>query len=53
VHFSWLGFIEMFVVLAFALGWGVLELVALRLDKQREKAVKLAKGPGAPPGRRE
>jgi hypothetical protein len=35
VHFSWLGFIEMFVVLAFALGWGVLELVTLRMDKQR------------------
>ena len=35
MRFSWLGFIEMFVVLAFALGWGVLELVALRMDKQR------------------
>jgi hypothetical protein len=35
VHFGWLGFIEMFVVLAFALGWGVVELVTLRLDKER------------------
>jgi hypothetical protein len=32
---SLLGFMEMFIVLAFALGWGVLELVALRLDKKR------------------
>jgi hypothetical protein len=36
VHFSWLGFIEMFVVLIFALAWGVLELVTLRMDKQRD-----------------
>jgi hypothetical protein len=32
---SLLGFMEMFIILAFALGWGVLELVALRLDKKR------------------
>jgi hypothetical protein len=31
---SWLGLIEMFVILLFALGWGVLELVASRLDKK-------------------
>lgn len=33
---SWLGLIELFVVLAFVLGWGILELVGLRLDRQRE-----------------
>jgi hypothetical protein len=32
---SLLGFMEMFIILAFALGWGVLELVGLRLDKKR------------------
>jgi hypothetical protein len=31
-----LGFMELFVVLAFALGWAVLELVALRMDKRRQ-----------------
>jgi hypothetical protein len=28
--------IELFVVLAFAAGWGVLELVALRMDRRRK-----------------
>jgi hypothetical protein len=32
-----LGFIEMGVVLLFALGWGVLELVSLRLDRKRRE----------------
>jgi hypothetical protein len=32
---SLLGFMEMFVVFAFALGWGILELVSLRLDRKR------------------
>ena len=32
----WLGLIELFVVLLFALGWGILELVTLRLDKRRK-----------------
>jgi hypothetical protein len=31
---SWLGLIEMFVILLFALGWGVVELVASRFDKK-------------------
>jgi hypothetical protein len=31
------GLIELTVVLAFALGWGVLELLGLRLDKKRER----------------
>jgi hypothetical protein len=48
MHRSWLGFIEMFVFLAFALGWGVLEHVASRLDKQR-KGAKDCAGSGDPP----
>ncbi len=32
---SLLGFMEMFIIFAFALGWGILELVGLRLDKKR------------------
>ena len=35
MEFGWLGLIEMFVVLAFVSGWGVLELYTLRLDKRR------------------
>ena len=31
-----LAFMEMFIILAFALGWGVLELVTLRLDRKRK-----------------
>ena len=31
-----LGFIELFVVFGFVLGWGILELLGLRLDKKRE-----------------
>ena len=33
---SYLGLIEFFVVVMFALAWGVLERVGRRLDKQRE-----------------
>jgi hypothetical protein len=33
----WLGFIEMGVVLMFAVGWGILELVGLRLDRKRKE----------------
>jgi hypothetical protein len=36
VHGNWLGLLELLIVFGFALGWGVLELVALRLDKKRE-----------------
>jgi hypothetical protein len=32
------GLIELFVVLGFALAWGVVELVGLRLDKKRAEA---------------
>ncbi len=38
---NWMAFFEMFVVFGFALGWAVLELVGLRLDKRRaEEAAK-------------
>ena len=43
-----LGFIEFFVVLMFALGWLVLELVTRRLDKKRE-AGRQAPAAVAPP----
>lgn len=33
-----LALLEMLIVFGFALGWGVLELVALRLDRKREAA---------------
>jgi hypothetical protein len=33
----WLGLIEMGVVLMFGIGWGVLELVGLRLDRKRKE----------------
>jgi hypothetical protein len=32
---SWLGLIELFVVLMFVVGWGILELVTLRMDRRR------------------
>lgn len=35
---SWLGLIELFVVLLFALGWAIVELVALRMDRRRRQA---------------
>lgn len=34
---SYLALIEFFVVAAFVVGWGVLEIVGLRLDKKRER----------------
>ena len=34
----WGGFIELFVVLMFAAGWGVLELVTRRMDRERRSA---------------
>jgi hypothetical protein len=33
----WLGFIEMGVVLMFGIGWGIMELVGLRLDRKRKE----------------
>ena len=32
----WLGLIELFVVLSFAAGWGILEFVALRMDRRKK-----------------
>ena len=37
---GWLGLIEMFVVLTFALAWGGLELYTLWLDKRRTEEEK-------------
>jgi len=42
VEFGWLGLIEMFVVLMFALAWGCLELYTLRLDRRRAEEEKRA-----------
>jgi hypothetical protein len=44
----WLGFIEMGVVLMFGVGWGILELVGLRLDRKRKQRERDQK-PGDPP----
>jgi hypothetical protein len=35
-----LAFMELFVVLAFAIGWAVLELVVRRLEKHRDEPPK-------------
>jgi len=34
----WLGLIELFVALLFVAGWGVLELVASRIDRRKASA---------------
>ena len=44
----WLGFIEMGVVLLFGVGWGVLELVGLRLDRKRREEKEQNKEPAQP-----
>lgn len=41
---SWLGLIELFVVLLFAAGWGVLEWITRRMDR---RAAALRSGVGA------
>ena len=41
---SFLAFMEMFIILAFALGWGVLELVTLRLDRKRKAERERSEG---------
>lgn len=38
---SALALMEFFIVAAFLLGWGVLEIVGLRLDRQREREKEL------------
>jgi len=36
----WLGLLELVVVLTFAIGWGVVELVQLRRDRRRTEDAK-------------
>lgn len=43
---EWIGLLELFIVLVFAAGWGVLELVGRHLDKRRE--AERAAGRAAP-----
>jgi hypothetical protein len=47
---KWVGFIELFVVLGFLVVWGVLELVGLRLDKQRRERESGNDRSADPPG---
>jgi hypothetical protein len=37
MEFTPLAFMELFVVLAFAIGWAILEVVTRRLDKRRAR----------------
>ncbi len=49
---EWLGLIEMFVVLMFAVAWGAVELYTRRLDKRRaEEDKRLAASDEPPEGR--
>lgn len=49
---SWLGLIELFVVLLFVAGWGILELVTLRMDRRRTtRAAAESKDPPRHPER--
>lgn len=46
---NWLGLIELLVVLLFGVGWGILELYTLRLDrKKREAAARDRERPPPP-----
>lgn len=38
---SYFGLIELVIVLAFAAAWGVVELVGMRLDKEKAAASKV------------
>lgn len=33
---AWAGLIELFVVLLFVVGWGILELVTLRIERRKD-----------------
>ena len=45
---NYAGLIEFILVISFALGWGVLELLGLRMDKKRElKKKRLAENAAA------
>jgi hypothetical protein len=45
-----LGFMEMFIVFAFVVGWGVLELVSMRLDRKRAAEQRRADAEEKKPG---
>ena len=47
VEFGWLGLMELLIVLAFALGWGAVELYTLRLDERRAEEAKRAEAADA------
>lgn len=46
MEFEWYGLIELFVVLAFVMGWGAVELYTLRLDRRRAAEAAKTKAPG-------
>jgi hypothetical protein len=46
---SMLDLMEMFVVLGFAVGWGILELYTLRLDKRRREQTGTERNGNQPP----
>jgi hypothetical protein len=48
---GFLAFMETFIILAFALGWGVLELVTLRLDRKRKEEREESDGDAETPDR--
>lgn len=49
MEFEWYGLIELFVVLAFVMAWGAVELYTLRLDRRRaaEAEAEKKKAPDA------
>jgi hypothetical protein len=49
MHSSLAGLLELLVVLAFGLGWAVLELVALGLDDKRQKSARRSADTEKPP----
>jgi hypothetical protein len=52
---EWGGLMELIIVFAFALGWGLLELYTLRLDRRKRaqrEAGQLAGQDSPPAGRR-
>jgi hypothetical protein len=42
---SWLALLELFIGAGILLGWAVIELVGLRLDRKREEEKARAEGP--------
>ncbi|MFZ5558068.1 MAG: hypothetical protein ACOZDY_15340 [Pseudomonadota bacterium] len=41
---SLLGYLELFIVLAFVAGWGILELYTRRFDRERQKRENETRG---------